>query len=329
MDRASARTPATPRRRRGRGRLRRLGRASAAPAAALIALAATVAAGCGAGDPAAEGRVPLVATTTHVADFARAVGGDRVAVHQILRPGADPHDAEPRPSDARAVAEARLVVRSGGDIDRFLDPLLDRGAAAERGTLTLSDHAGAGDETHWWQDPRAVERATRALAAELGRIDPAGAGAYAARAADYAARLRRLDRAVADCIARVPRRQRRLVTTHDALGAFARRYGIDEVGTVLPARAAEAQPSAADAARLVDRIRAAEVRAVFPESALNPALERAIAREAGVRVGRPLWTDSLGPPGSGAETYLAATAANTDALVEGFTGGAERCRPAA
>jgi ABC-type Zn uptake system ZnuABC Zn-binding protein ZnuA len=95
---------------------------------------------------------------------------------------------------------------------------------------------------------------------------------------------------------------------------------------VIPALSSQAQPSAGDTARLVRQIRNEDVRAVFPESALRPELERAIAREAGAEVGDALWADALGPAGSDGATYLDAAASNADALVRGFTRGARGCQ---
>jgi ABC-type Zn uptake system ZnuABC Zn-binding protein ZnuA len=111
------------------------------------------------------------------------------------------------------------------------------------------------------------------------------------------------------------------VTSHDALGYYARRYGIDVVGTVIPALSTSAQPSAGDVTALVDTIRAAGVKTIFAESSVNPKVEQAIAREAGARVGPQLWADSLAPDG----TYIDSIADNTRALVEGFTGRPAEC----
>ncbi len=118
------------------------------------------------------------------------------------------------------------------------------------------------------------------------------------------------------------------MTTHDSLGYFARRYGIDVVGSVIPSLSTQAQPSAGDIADLVDQVRDERVEAVFPEAETSELLEQALAREAGAQVGDPLWADTLGGEGSGAETYVDATASNTAALVEGMSGGAVSCRPA-
>ena len=68
-------------------------------------------------------------------------------------------------------------------------------------------------------------------------------------------------------------------------------------------------------------IRAAGVTTIFPESSVNPKLTRAIARDAGAKVGPALYADSLGPEGSPGATYLGSLRANTLALVDGFSGG--------
>jgi len=164
----------------------------------------------------------------------------------------------------------------------------------------------------------AIERA-------LADADPRGAGGYSARADAYTARLRALDTAVARCIATIPPEQRTLVTTHDALGYYARRYGLRVVGTVIPSLSTEAQASAGDLVRLVDTIRRTRVKAVFAESSVNPTVEKAIADEAGAVVGKPLWADSLGPQGSSGATYVDSIRANTRAIADGLTGGRARC----
>ena len=295
--------------------------------AAAICLAS--AAGCG-NDDGAGRPVSAVATTPQVADLVGKVGGPRVAVHGLVSSRSDPHDYEPRPSDARAAAEADLVVRSGGEVDDWLDELLDN-AGTDARELTLIDRVrpreeGGERDPHWWQDPRNALAAVEAIRQALSEVDPDGRGRYARNAAAYSRRIRALDVAIADCMRRVPPTRRKLVTTHDAFGYFARRYDIEVIGALIPSLSTQAQPSARDTLRLVEQVEREGVRAIFPESALNPKLEEAVAREAGVDVGDALWADSLGPEGSGADTYLGALRADADALARGFSGGRVRCR---
>ena len=280
-----------------------------------VALLIAVVAGCGDGDASAGGKPTVVATTTQVADFARNVAGDRVNVVQILAPNADPHEYELRPQDVAAVADADVVLRSGGDVDAWLEEAIDASGTHAR-VITLSDGIKLhGDDPHWWQDPRNAEIAAREIGAAL-HVD----------ATPYVQRLERLDHAVARCIDKVPPSQRKLVTTHDALGYYAARYGIDVIGAVIPSLSTAGQPSAGDTARLIETIRKTGVKAIFAESSVNPKVEAAIARATGAKVGKALWADTLGPPGSDGATYIRSIEANTQAIVDGFTGGAVSCR---
>jgi ABC-type Zn uptake system ZnuABC Zn-binding protein ZnuA len=295
-----------------------------------VALAATAVAACGSGGGAADGRTVVVATTTQVADLARAVAGSRADVRQILQPNSDPHEYEPRPSDVRALNGAAVVVRSGGDVDGWLDGLV-KSAGSDAKTVTLIDALrtrtldGATDP-HWWQNPRNAIVAVAEIRDALAAADPAGASAYAANAGAYVARLRALDRAIAACMAKVPAAERRLVTDHDALGYYADRYAIDVIGTVIPALSTQAQASAGAVARLVKTIRAAGVTTIYSESSVNPKLTSAIARESGAKVGPALYADSLGAQGTPGFTYIGSLQANTRALVAGFSGGRVACR---
>jgi ABC-type Zn uptake system ZnuABC Zn-binding protein ZnuA len=290
--------------------------------AALLAVLAAV--GCG-NDSGSAGGLTVVATTTQVADLARQVGGDRVNVEGMLRSGGDPHDYEPRPSDVEAVARASVVFRSGGEVDDWLGDVIDN-AGGDADVVSLIDSVKRlDDDPHWWQDPRNGVRAVEAIRAQLSKADPDGRAAYARNAARTVRTLERLARAISTCIERVPPPKRKIVTTHDALGYFARRYGVEVVGAVIPSLSTQAQASAGDVQRLVEQIRREGVEAVFPESSVNPDIERAIARESGARIGDSLYADSLGPKGSAGETYAGALAADAAALVRGMSGGRVNC----
>jgi ABC-type Zn uptake system ZnuABC Zn-binding protein ZnuA len=123
----------------------------------------------------------------------------------------------------------------------------------------------------------------------------------------------------------VPAAQRKMVTDHDAFGAFAARYAIRVIGAVIPARTTQAQPSAGELSRLAAVIRREHVRAVFPESSVNPRLARAIARQTGASPDYELYGDTLGPADSDGATYVQSETHNADAMVRGFTGGARGC----
>lgn len=295
---------------------------------ALCVAVALAVAGCG--DSARSGEVTVSATTTQVADIVRNVAGDRAEVDGILAPNSDPHEYEPRPSDAVAIAEADAVFRSGGDLDAWLDQIVES-SGNDAAVVALIDSAATIDDReaeadpHWWQDPRNAITAVESIRDELTSVDPGGAEAYRRNASRYVDSLRELDREIAACIELVPAADRKLVTSHDSLGYFAERYGLEVIGAAIPASTTQAQASAGETADLIELIRSENVRAIFPEAGISEKLEEAIAAQTGATVGGALWADALGPDDSSGATYQDALAANAETIVEGLTGGEQRC----
>src|SRR6185312_14283958 len=197
-------------------------------------------------------RPTVVATTTQLADVAREIGGDAVDVHQILQPNTDPHEYEPRPDDVRATAGARLVLASGDGLDGWIGEIA-RQAGGDARMLTVAPghipYRRTGDP-HWWHDPRNMAAAAPAIGRALARAAPRSAAGITRRAAAYARRVRALDAGIVACLRGVPAGRRALVTSHDAFGYFAARYGIRVVGAVIPSQTEEAQPSAGQLSRL-------------------------------------------------------------------------------
>lgn len=313
--------------------------------AAMTVLAAGVAlSACGEGSARnpADGSIQVVATTTQIADLVRNVGGERVAVTQILKPDSDPHGFEPRPSDVIATADAALVFSNGGDLDPWAerlvsesgsaaklvdlssalpDPLAEPGHHAEQG----HDHE-ADFDPHWWHDPRNVVSSIETIAERLAEADPEGRSEYDRHGRDYSRRVERLDRQIASCLKRIPAQRRKLVTDHEAFGYFANRYGLEVVGAVVPALTSQAQPSARDLSELAAEIESQGVTTIFPEVSLNPKLAEAIAGQTGIDASHTLYGDALGPADSDGATYLGMMAANARAIAAGLSAGKVRCR---
>lgn len=272
-------------------------RASRAIALALLA-AATLLASCTAAP--ASGTPLVLASTTLFADMARNVGGDRVRVESIVPAGAHVEEYEPRPDDSKRVSRARLFFVNGLDLDRWADRLLhDRRSDAP--VVTLTDGLATLDgNPHMWFDVSLGRRYVEKIRDALIAMDPDGRTAYLENARRYDAELAALDDEVRGIIAAIPAERRRLVTSHDAFPYFARAYGLEVVGfaQVEPGK----DPTPAELADLVAKIKAAHAPAVFSETGVSPRIAEAIARETGVtRIVTDLPTDSVvAPP---ADTY--------------------------
>jgi ABC-type Zn uptake system ZnuABC Zn-binding protein ZnuA len=298
---------------------------------------ALFAGGCGSSGKSTGGRLSVVATTTQIADFTRAVGGKRVDLHQILAPNTDPHDYEPRPADVTKTASAKLVFTSGSKLDTWMRKVVDNSGGHPRVVdLSASNVAHVSGESkgpdasrydpHWWHDPANAEEAVKAIRDALARADPKNTAQYDANAERYLAQLARLDTGIRGCFSAVPAGERKLVTSHDAFNYFARRYGVTIVGAIIPSQTTQAQPSAGAVNALVGQVRREKVRAIFLESSVNPKLAQRVAEETGVNAKLTLYGDTLGPAGSAGATYLRMEAHNADSMVRGFTGDQRRCR---
>lgn len=145
----------------------------------LTLLAAVGAGGCGdSGAGASSAGLRVVAAESTWGSLAAQLGGNRAQVTEIVSsPSADPHDYEPTSADARAMAEAQLVVVNGLGYDQWASQLLDANPSSERVVVDVGDLLGLedGDNPHQWYSPAAVRRVVARLAAEYERLDPAHA----------------------------------------------------------------------------------------------------------------------------------------------------------
>jgi len=276
-------------------------------------LTVTLLAACATQAPASSGgQLRVVATTTQVGEAARAVGGDAIELTVLLQPGADAHEFEMTPPAAAALERSDLILESGAGLESWLqgplatiggkDRLHDMSAGI---ALRKPDQVSPAEEIdphYWLTAPNAIHLVENVRDA-LSAARPGLRDGFATRAAAYVARLQAADTEIRRLMAEIPPQRRGIVTNHDALGYFMAEYGLHFVGSVFPSLDVSSEPDPAQLASLADTIRREGVTAIFSESAVNPRLARAIADETGAHVvDTPLYTDSLGPPGSGGDT---------------------------
>ena len=181
------------------------------------------------------------------------------------------------------------------------------------------DHEGhdhSGGDPHVWFDPHRVSEALPALADTLKTEVRLDAAAVEACLTSYQAELAAVDAEIAARIDQLPADSRKLVTNHEALGYFADRYGFEVIGTVIPTPASMAQASPAQLEELAEMIEHEGVKALFAETVHSTDDVEALASRVGDVEVVTLYTGSLGPPGSGADTYIGFLQTNTDLIVD-------------
>ena len=170
-------------------------------------------------------------------------------------------------------------------------------------------------DPHFWFDPIRVKVAVNEIAARLSAIDPEGAETYLRNASEYGEQLDELHAWVQEQVSAVAPERRLLVTSHDAFSYFAELYGFEVVGLVIPSLATHVEPSAEHIAALVEVVREHDLPALFGETTVSERLAQTIATETGAQLFR-LFSGSLGPEGSGADTYLGMVRTNVERIVE-------------
>mgnify|MGYP005812595671 CR=1 FL=1 len=301
------------------------------PSLLLALMLASLLAGCAAGSsagtassPAGPGNLRVMATTTFLADMARQVAGNRVTVTSLLPAGADPHAYEPTPQDVVAVSESSVLIENGADYEVWLNRVLQnfpkngRQIVASQGVAPLDWSSTVGNTTggatstaqagavdpHMWMDPLNTVRYVENIRDGLSAVDPQGTQVYQSNAQAYIAQLQQLDQWISSQVATLPTEKRLLVTNHENLGYYARRYGFQIVGNVLQSVSSDASPSAQQMADLVQAIRKNNVKAVFVERGANPNLADQIAQDTGVKVVTDLYVESLSDAQGPAPTYI-------------------------
>lgn len=274
--------------------------------------ASLVLAGCTADAGQGGGRPQVAAAAYPFAWLVQQVGGDGVALVDLVQGGVEPHDVELGPKQVARVQQADLVVALTGfqpalddaveDPDRLLDlrPVVDQQPASS----DLGDEEG-GLDPHVWLDPVRMADAATALGARLEALAPGSE----ARAATTAQALRDLDTRYRDGLAGCERRD--LVTSHTAFGYLAARYDLQQVG--VSGTSPEDEPSPGRLAEVVRFARGAGVTTVFTAPGESDVAET-VARELGATTAA-LSTLETVPEG---QDYVSVMDANLRALRTGL-----------
>ncbi|MCM2504658.1 metal ABC transporter substrate-binding protein [Aureimonas altamirensis] len=312
---------------------------------AVSAIALLSAPGLAAAEP-----IKVVASFSILADMTREIGGDAVEVQPLVGPDGDAHVFQPSPADTRKLADADLVVMNGLGFEGWMPRLVEasgyagKTVVASTGVVELKseehdehehEHGHAHDhdhdhghedaasheghdhgpiDPHAWQDLSNGVVYARNIADGLAEADPANAEGYRQRAAAYVAEMQALDAEVKAELATIPQDRRKVVTSHDAFGYFARAYGVEFIAP--EGVSTESEASAADVAAIISQIRAEGITGVFVESITNSRLIEQIARETDAHVGGTLYSDALSDASGPAPTYLDMFRNNTRKILD-------------
>jgi zinc/manganese transport system substrate-binding protein len=258
----------------------------------------------------APDKLPVVATFSVLADFARNVGGERIEVAALVGPNGDTHVYQPKPADAKELGAARLILVNGFGLEGWIDRLIKASGAkapvivATKGIKPqqMREEGRVGLDPHAWQSIADTKIYVANIRDGLIAADPEGASAYRANANNYLGKLDALEKEVTAEIGKIPPGRRQIITTHDAFGYFGTAYGFRFIAP--EGVSTETEASARDVAKIIRQIKTQKIPAVFLENVADPRLVRSIAAESGAKIGGTLYSDALSPPDGPASTYI-------------------------
>ncbi len=279
-------------------------------------------------EPEDSGQVSVVCTTGMVADLAEQIGGERVRVVGLMGPGVDPHYYKASQGDLSKLERADLILYNGlflegkmqdifGKIARTKKVVAVADAMDKEHLLQPADFAGHYDP-HVWFDVDLWQEAIDPVVRALSEVDPQGAKVYRQNGTAYRQVLSSLHAWVVEQVETVPVEQRVLITAHDAFGYFGRAYGIEVMG--LQGISTVAEYGVNDVTQLVDLISERKVPAIFvessvPERSIEAVRQGCLQRGHAVVIGGTLYSDAMGAPGSGADSYEGMVRTNVETIV--------------
>ena len=278
--------------------------------------------------------LPVVATTGMIADMVRSIGGDAVQLTQLIPAGVDPHLYKPIRDDVVAIVHSKIVFYNGLKLEGRMSDVLGAGSKSQRVHVALSDaldpssligeSSSQAVDPHIWMDVSMWSKTIGSIRDTLGGVLVHHRERLDRAAGELIEQLEALDRYGKEAIGRIPKPQRILISSHDAFQYFGRRYGLRVEGVQGISTASEAGLQRIP--ELIELIRENSVPAVFKESSvagkmIDAVIEGAASRRIELRVGKELYSDALGPVGSGAETYIGMMKHNFDAVAEALSGG--------
>lgn len=280
--------------------------------------------------------IQAVCTTGQVADAIRAVGGPRVEVFAMMGPGVDPHLYTSVPSDIERLEAADIIFYNGLHLEGRLADVLHR-LADRRPAFALTAKLESEDspqlkkptptseyyDPHVWHDVQLWSECVQYAIEVLCRFDPSHANEYRERGDQYLAELTATDAYAREQIGSIPKEQRVLVTAHDAFEYFSSAYGLDSVG--LKGVSTEDEVDLGHMQEVVDLLVTRKIPAVFVETSVSPKMIETViesCRKRGheVHIGGELYSDALGGPDSGADTYVGMIRSNVNTIVDGLNG---------
>ena len=305
-----------------------------------------------------EESLNVVVTTPMLGEFVKQVAGDSVVLNILMPAEANPHTYDPSPQDAAKIADADIVFYVGIkyetssllklientastnatllEIGEEIDPIEFKDGEHGHGHHDDHDEEGHDDhdeeghegheghdhgseDPHFWFDPVRVAMAVEVIKDSLVSLDPANTSTYEANADNFISELTDLDAQVKALVESVSEDNRKIVTTHEALGYLEARYGIEVFATIIPSLSTADEISPSQIADVIDVIEDNNIKVLFVESEAPSVYAETVAAEAGITAVTGLYVETL----KDGQTYSDFLISNVTLIVESLNSAGE------
>ena len=232
-------------------------------------------AGCGNDAPKEQAgkKIQVVTSFNAMAEFAKAIGGDKVEVSTIIPDGVEPHDFELKPENMKQLATAQVFVYNGFGMEPWAQQAIDAAKNSKLITVVATEGVEAIKNT----DPEEIK--------EHGAEDPHAwlslkNDYYEKNYNEYVAKLDAMIKKYEDQFAKAPHKN--FVTGHAAFAYLCRDFGLEQnsVEDVF----AEGEPNAAQLAELIKYCKENNITTIFAEEMASPEVSKTLASEVGAKV---------------------------------------------
>lgn len=273
-------------------------------------------------------KINVLATTNQVADLVKIIGGDKVNVEGLLGRGVDPHLYKASESDVSKMYEADVIAYNGLHLEGKMDEVFDKmentktvfavSDGIDRNILIKAENSHEVYDPHFWLDVQLWKQAAKYTAEKLIEFDPENAEIYTNNYEKYSVELDSLHEYIIINSQKIPKEKRVIITAHDAFEYYGRAYDFRVKG--LQGITTTQKAGAADVQKLADFIVENKIPSIFVETSVSEksivALVEAVnSKGYKTEKGKPLYTDSLGNPGTFEGTYIGMMKYNTDVIV--------------
>lgn len=220
-------------------------------------------------------------------DFTRKIGGDKIELKNLVPPGTEPHDWEPKPSELAQLEKADVLIYNGAGMEPWLDKVLQsintekilRVEATKDLNLLTSANEAHNIETdpHVWLDPMLAKQEVGTIKNSLVSADPANKAYYEKNYTDLIAQFDQLDQEYKAAVAEFSKKD--IVVAHQAFSYLSNAYGLNQVA--IEGLSADSEPLPARMVEIVEFVKDKQLKYIFFEELVSPKVAQTIAQETG------------------------------------------------